>query len=163
MTRVMGWLEDRRTLEFGLLVLWAVYFIVIAAGNLTELLWSFGWIDPAFRSGNLHWVTVTTSIYVNSEALDQVLLAGAVLFEGFAGFLLCRAAVQWAKRAASAQAASRAGLLVGTAVFFVYAISVEATISYERGQNETDYWVIVGSLLASLLVISLLARDPERS
>ena len=161
--RVLGWLEDRRTLGFGLLALWAVYFIVIAAGNLTDLLWSFGWIDWAFRSGNLHWVTVTTSIYVHSEPLDQVLLLGAVLAEGLAGLLLCRAAIQWAKRGPTAQAAARAGLLVGAAVFIVYAISVEATISYARGQNESDYWVIIGSLLASLLVIALLGRDSESS
>jgi hypothetical protein len=156
----MGWLGERRTLGFGLLVLWSVYFIAITAGNFTELLWSFGWIAPDFRSGNLHWITVTTSIYVNSEPLDQVLLAGAVLFEGSAAFLLCRATVHWVKRAPTALAASRAGLLVGTAVFLVYAISVEATISYARGQNESDYWVIIGSLLASMLVISLLAREP---
>ena len=159
--RALAWLEDRRTLGFLLLALWAVYFIVIAAGNFTDLLWSFGWIDWAFRSGNLHWVTVTTSIYFHSEAIDQLLLAGAVFAELFAGVLLCRAAIQWAKRSPTAQAASRAGLLVGAAVFFVYAISVEATISYARGQNESDYWVIIGSLLASLLVIALLARDTE--
>jgi hypothetical protein len=156
-SRLVNWLGEGRTFGFALLVLWAVYFLVTAAGNLTDLLWSFGWINPAFRSGNLHWVTVTTSIYVHSTALDQVLLAGALLGEAFAGLLFCGAAIQWVKRAPTALNAARAGFLIGTTVFVAYAISVEATISYERGQNETDYWVIVGGLLLSLLVTSLRA------
>jgi hypothetical protein len=159
--RLVNRLGDRRTFGFAVLVLWAVYFLVTAAGNLTDLFWSFGWIDPAFRSGNLHWVTVTTSIYVQSTALDQFLLAGALLGEALAGFLFCRAAIQWVKRVPTAQLAARAGFVIGTSVFFVYAISVEATISYERGQNETDYWVIIAGLLLSLLVTSLVASDRE--
>jgi uncharacterized membrane protein len=161
--RALGWLEDRHTLGLVLLALWAVYFIAITLGNFTELLWSFGWIDPEFRSGNLHWVTVTTEIYVDSEPLDQLLLAGAIAFEALGAVLLCRAAVLWAKRATTALAASRAALLVGTAVWLVYAISVEATVSYQRGQNEQDYWVICGSSLATILVLALVARPSETS
>jgi uncharacterized membrane protein YdcZ (DUF606 family) len=96
---------------------------------------------------------------VHSAALDQILLEGALLGEAFAGLLFGGAPIQSVRRAPTAQNAARAGFLIGTTVFFVYAISVEATISYERGQNETDYWVIVGGLLLSLLVTSLVASD----
>ncbi len=155
----MGWLEARRTLGFVLLLVWAVYFTVIAAGNLSDLLWSFGWIDLDFRSGNLHWVTVSTSIYFDSRAADQVLLAGAIAFEATGAVLLWRAFIAWAKGAPTAQAAARAGLIVATSLWFVFAIITELTVSYERGNNESDYWVICASSLASLIVIDRLARD----
>jgi uncharacterized membrane protein YdcZ (DUF606 family) len=74
---------------------------------------------------------------------------------------LYRAAIQWIQGAATALAASGASFLVGAAAFFVDAISVEAAISYERGQSETDYWAIIGGWLASLLVITLLVRDAQ--
>jgi len=159
--RALGWLEDRRTLGFGLLLLWAVYFAVIAFGNLSELLWSFGWIDWADRSGNLHWIAVTTEIFVESRALNQLLLGGAILIEAAASVLLWRALVLWVKKAPSAQAAARGGLLVATTVWFTYAIITELTVSYQRGNNESDYWVICSSSLATFLVIALLARDPR--
>ena len=156
--RFLGWLGDRRTLGFGLLLAWAIYFTVISFGNLVELLWSFGWIDWANRSGNLHWIAVTTEIWVESRALNQLLLAGAVAFEGVAAALLWRALAQWMRKAPTALGAARAGFIVGTAVWLAYAIITELTVSYQRGENESDYWVICSSSLASLLVIALLAR-----
>jgi hypothetical protein len=161
MNRVLGWLEDRRTLGLVLLLLWAVYFTVIAFGNLVELLWSFGWIDWANRSGNLKWVGVSVEIFVDSRPLDQVLLAGAIAWEATAAALLWRALVQWGKKATSSQAAARGALLFASTLWFTYAIVTELTVSYSRGNNESDYWVICGSSLATILIIALLARDTE--
>jgi hypothetical protein len=158
--KFFGWLEDRRTLGFGLLLAWAVYFTVIAIGNLSDLLWSFGWLDWSNRSGNLHWIAVTTEVYVHSRPLNQILLAGAVVWEGAAAVLLFRALVLWTRRRPNAQPAARGSLLAATALWFSYAIITELTVSYSRGNAESDYWVICGSSLASLLVIGLLARDP---
>ena len=72
---------------------WALFISIVTASNATELLHSLGAWSPAFRSGNLGSIATATSIYGFSNALNQLLLAAVILWEGTAAVLLWRAAL----------------------------------------------------------------------
>jgi hypothetical protein len=161
MQRLVAWLEDRSTPGLLLVTGWAAYITVVTASNLSELLWSFGWVDWSFRSGNLGYIHDATEIYFDSRAVNQLLLAGAMLWEATAAVLLWRAAALWLKRAPRVRSAAAAGLLVLSALWFAFAIGTEAFVAYDRGIDESAYWVLAAATLASLLVTVWSARSDE--
>lgn len=136
-----------------LLAAWALYTSIVTASNVTELLHSLGIWSPLFRSGNLGFIATATSIYGFSTGMNQVLLAGAVVWEGTAAILLWHAAHATRAGAAGAHAAARAGLTVLALLWVAFAIMTEIFIAYDRGLNESMYWILFGAVIVTWLTM----------
>jgi len=147
-----------------LLAAWALYISIVTASNVTELLHALGIWSPLFRSGNLGFIATATSIYGFSTGMNQVLLAGAALWEGTAAILLWRAANATRTGAAGAMDAARAGLVVLALLWMAFAIMVEIFLAYDRGLNESMYWILFGAVMVTWLAIekgpAATATDP---
>ncbi|HWF21776.1 MAG TPA: DUF2165 family protein [Acidimicrobiales bacterium] len=152
MSRRLGWERVAGTL---LLAGWALYMTVVTASNVTDLMQSFGWVHWTFRSGNLAYIAMTTKVYFHTRAVNQVLLAIAIVWEGTAAVLLWYAALRWA-RSRSALAQARRGLLLLSLLWFAFAICTEIFIAYERGVNESQYWTLAIAVLVTLVVIEVI-------
>jgi hypothetical protein len=81
-----------------LLLGWAVWLSVVFLSNLADAAKGLGWLPEswAFASGNLQSVRQTTARYGTPDAVNGVLFAGVVVWEGVAAALFWRAA--WAFR-----------------------------------------------------------------
>ena len=140
-----------------LLAGWALYITVVTASNLTELLWSFHWENWAFRSGNLAYIATATRIYFATEHVNQALLAVVIVWEGVAAALLWLAALRWARGGDAALACARRGLVLLGLLWFGFAISTEIFVAYDRGVNESAYWILATAVLATVTVLEIWA------
>jgi len=149
-----------RILVALLLTAWALYLTVVVASNTTDLLMSFGWIHTSFESGNLAFMDTATKIYFRSKPVSQVLLGGVIVWEALGAALLWRGAAlcyraNWAKAAIA-----EVGLIVATLLWMGFAITTEVFIAYDRGVNESAYWILAIATMATLLVVRQLAGGP---
>lgn len=140
-----------------------MYLTVVVASNTTDLLASFGWIHTSFRSGNLAFIGTATQIYFRSQAVDQVLLGGVLIWEAGAAALLWSGAVGWYRGGRNATA--DAGLVMATLLWMAFAIATEIFVAYDRGVSESAYWTLAIADLATLVVLwhlrdSLRPTDP---
>jgi hypothetical protein len=140
---------------------WALFITIVTASNVTELLHSLGIWSPVFRSGNLGFLAMATSIYGVSEGLNQLLLAGVILWEGSAALLLWRAAARLRGRVPGAIASARLALTVLGLLWFAFAIMTEVFIAYARGVNESMYWTLATAVLATLVIVQLNDAGPD--
>lgn len=160
------WSGDRAT-GTALLSGWALYISVVAASNLSDLLSSFGWHDWAFRSRNLGYIAKATEVYLREPVVNQVLLAAVIVWETLAAVLLWRAAASWARTRPDRLARARTGLVVLTLLWFGFGIATELLVAYDRGVDESVYWVLAVAVLTTLLTIERVvalpaARSDER-
>jgi hypothetical protein len=67
-----------------LLLVWAVWLSVVFLSNLADAAKGLGWLPEswAFASGNLHSIRQTTARYGTPDAVNGVLFAGVVVWEG---------------------------------------------------------------------------------
>ena len=151
---LLGGPTQRRTLGALLVAGWAIYTTVVVASNLTDLLASFGWIHTAFRSGNLAFIQTATRIYFHSRPVDQVLLGCVVVWEAAAAALLWYGAVAWRATVWRTVGAAEAGLIVIALLWVAFATATEIFVAYDRGVNESAYWVLAIANLVTLVVIT---------
>ncbi|MGN6166954.1 MAG: hypothetical protein ACTHQQ_02110 [Solirubrobacteraceae bacterium] len=153
----------RRTLGGLLVIGWAIYLTVVVASNATDLLVSLGWISTRFHSGNLAFIRTATRIYFRSQPIDQILLGCVLVWEASAAGLLWYGALAW-KKGDLRFAAAEAGLLVVTLLWVAFAIVTEAFIAYDRGVNESMFWVLaIASLLTVIVLVQLAKTDHSGS
>jgi hypothetical protein len=138
---------------------WAVYLTVVVGSNVTDLLVSFRWVHTSFRSGNLAFVETATRIYFRSQVVDQILLAGVVIWEASAAALLWYGAIAWYRSVAVRAAAAEAGLIVLALLWMAFAVATEVFVAYDRGVNESTYWTLAIAALATLLTLAHLRRE----
>src|SRR5205809_3246339 len=76
-----------------LLLIWAVWLSVVFLSNLADAAKGLGWLGDswAFASGNLEFIRQTTARYGTPDAVNGVLFAGVVAWEGVAAALFWRA------------------------------------------------------------------------
>ncbi len=141
------------------IVAWAAFMTIVAASNATELLHAFGVWSPTFRSGNLGFIATATSIYGASNGVNIFLLAGAMAWEAMSAGLLWRAARRLGSGAADALSATRTALVVLGLLWFQFAIATELLIAYDRGVNESMYWILAIAVLATLTVAELTLKE----
>jgi hypothetical protein len=153
MRTLVAWLGDRRVACVLCLAGWATYISLVTASNLTELMHSFGWVSWTFRSGNLDFIGTATKIYVSSRAVNQVLLAGVIAWEGLSAVLFWRATVRYASAQRDGLPAARAALVLLGSLWFAFAIATELFVAYDRGINESSYWTLATAILATLVVL----------
>lgn len=152
-------LTHPRILGALLLIGWAIYLTVVVASNATDLLASFGWIHTSFRSRNVSFIMTTTQIYFRSQTVDQILLGCVLVWEAGAAALLWYGALDWYRSASARVAAAEGGLIVIALLWMAFAIATELFVAYERGVNESTYWVLMIGNLATILVLGQL-RQP---
>lgn len=140
-----------------LLAGWALYITVVTASNLSDLFWSFHWENWAFRSGNLAYIATATRIYFKTEQANQALLALVIVWEGTAVVFLWLAALRWARGGEAALACARRGLVLLGLLWFGFAISAEFFVAYDRGVNESAYWILATAVLATMAVLEIWA------
>ncbi len=133
---------------------WAVYVTVVVASNFTDLLTSFGWIHTAFRSGNLAFLQTATRVYFHSQPVDQVLLGCVLVWEASAAGLLWYGAIAWKGTVWRTVGAAEAGLVVIALLWMAFAIATEIFVAYDRGVNESAYWVLAVANLVTLVVLT---------
>ena len=141
----------------ALLAGWALYITVVTASNLTDLFWSFHWENWAFRSGNLAYIATATRIYFRTEQANQALLALVIAWEGAAAALVWLAALRWARGSRAALACARRGLVTLGLLWFGFAISAEIFVAYDRGVNESAYWILATAVLVTVAVLEMWA------
>jgi hypothetical protein len=141
----------------ALLAGWALYITVVAASNLSDLFWSFHWENWAFRSGNLAYIATATRIYFTTEQGNQALLALVIVWEGVAAVLLWLAALRWPRGGEAALACARRGLVLLGLLWFGFAVSTELFVAYDRGVNESAYWILATAVLATVTVLEIWA------
>jgi hypothetical protein len=164
MRKLAAGLGDRRVGCALFLAGWAMYISLVTASNLTELMHSFGWVDWTFRSGNLDFIGTATKIYFSSKAVNQVLLAGVLAWEGLSALLLWRATFRYAGAQRDGLPAARAALVLLGSLWFAFAITTELFVAYDRGINESSYWTLATAILATLVVLHVVGPvDAERA
>jgi predicted small integral membrane protein len=156
---LLGGPTQRRTFGALLVAGWAVYTTVVVASNLSDLLASFGWIHPAFRSGNLAFIQTATRIYFHSRPIDQLLLGCVVVWETGAAALLWYGAVAWTGTVWRTVGAAEAGLIVTALLWVAFATATEVFVAYDRGVNESAYWVLAIANLVTLVVVTQFRRE----
>jgi hypothetical protein len=153
-------LAKRRSIGSILLAGWALLMTLIALTNLTDLLYSFGWISWPFRSGNVDYLTKVTSAYVSDKALSQWLLGVIVVGQFVIVAMLWRSARSWKLNKPSSARNARAALGLLSAQWFVFAISTELFVSYRVLPDTKDFMLWLTATLATLLVVDLVS-DPD--
>ncbi len=138
---------------------WAVYVTVVVASNCADLLASFGWIHTAFRSGNLAFIQTATRVYFHSRPVDQVLLGCILVWEMSAAALLWYGAIAWNGTVWRTVGAAEAGLIAIALLWVAFAIATEIFVAYDRGVNESAYWVLAVANLVTLVVVSQFRHD----
>ncbi len=152
----------KKTNHAGSLLLagWALYITVVTASNLSDLFWSFHWENWAFRSGNLAYIATATRIYFKTEQANQALLALVIVWEAAAVVSLWLAALRWARGGEAALGCARRGLVLLGLLWFGFAISAELFVAYDRGVNESAYWILATAVLATMAVLEILGIPP---
>ncbi len=140
-----------------LLAFWAIWFSIVCATNVVDLLNGSNILVPPWRfaSGNWDFVQLTTARYQPPPWLNLVLFAGVIAWEGLAALLF---ALAWliARGRVSAAQASYPAFVVSLPLWAAFMIADEICIAY---QVEATHLRIFIALLATLLVIQLV---PER-
>ena len=152
--------SQTRILGALLLAAWAVYLTVVVASNTTDLLMSFGWIHTSFKSGNLAFIDTAAKIYFRSQPVSQVLLGGVIVWQALGAGLLWRGATLWYRGNWSKAAIAEVGLIVATLLWIGFAITTEVFIAYDRGVDESTYWILAIATMATLLVLMHFRGEP---
>jgi hypothetical protein len=156
---LLGGSIQRRTIGGLLVAAWAIYLTVVVASNGTDLLTSFGWIHTAFRSGNLAFIQTATRVYFHNRAVDQVLLGCVLVWEASAAALLWYGAIAWNGTLWRTVGVAEAGLIGVVLLWMSFAIVTEIFVAYDRGVNESAYWVLAIANLVTLVVVGQCRRD----
>jgi hypothetical protein len=156
---LLGGSIQRRTFGGLLTTGWAIYMTVVVASNCADLLASFGWIHTAFRSGNLSFIQTATRVYFHSRPVDQVLLGCVLVWETSAAALLWYGTIAWNGTVWATVGAAEAGLIVVALLWMAFAIVTEIFVAYDRGVNESAYWVLAIASLVTLVIVTQCRRD----
>jgi hypothetical protein len=132
-----------------LIVFWAVYFSLIAATNLVDLLDSVGAIHWTFLdSGNFDYLRSVVKVYDLSPLATKGLLGGAVAIEAVAAGLFWRAV-----RCRSTDTALQA-LCYAAAIWLAFIFMTEFFVAY---QAESPFRELL--LLTIATAYTVLVRD----
>jgi uncharacterized membrane protein len=86
-----------------------------------------------------------------------------IVWEGAAAVLLWLAAMRWARGGEAALTSARRGLATLGLLWFGFAISTELLVAYDRGVNESAYWILATAVLATVIVLEIWATGSLRA
>jgi hypothetical protein len=141
-----------------LLLFWAAWLALVTASNLCDALKGLGVLDDPwpFASGNYGLIVAATARYQPPAALNCVLFAGVMIWEGTSALLFLRAAIRFRGRdqLRAVHTAFAFGLLLWAA--FMIADEIVFTFGFEN----THRGIFVAQL-ATWLAIELTPDGAE--
>ena len=141
------WL-DLRQLGPGLLGFWALYFGIVVASNLADLLRSVHVLPADWRwiSGNLAFMASATGKFGIPGGINALLLAGVVAWQGLAALLFWRAA----------RGATGIGppFVVGLSLWAVFILLDELLLIFETGAEATHLRLLIAQIVTLVLLRS---------
>jgi hypothetical protein len=137
-----------RLLGPGLLGFWAIYFVIVALSNLTDLLGSFHLLPAGWRwvSGNLAFIATSTGKFGVPGWLNPVLLGGVIAWEMLAAVLFWRAAREPSGRWLGP------AFCVGIGLWATFILLDEVLLIFETGAEATHLRLLIAQLLTLVLV-----------
>lgn len=137
-----------------LLFLWAVWLNVVFLSNLADAGKGLGLLGEswAFASGNGKLIQETTARYKIPPAINALLFAGVILWEGAAALLFWRAGWSYRGRNASRRAVYLA-FTVALLLWGAFVVADEVFIAY---QLESVHLGLLVAYLMTLLAVDLL-------
>jgi hypothetical protein len=149
---------DFRTLQLGLLLLWALYLALVFATNVMDALKGLGVLPGTWTlaSGNYGLVATTTGAHGIPAAIAVFLFAGVILWEAVAAWMFFRA---WAtfKRTGDGRAPQvTAAFTVSLALWGAFLLVDEALIAYAFAPSHAR--VLIAQILS---LFAVRAADAE--
>jgi hypothetical protein len=141
-----------------LLGFWAVWFALVTASNLCDLLQALAVRDKhwPFASGNYAFVEAATARYQASAALNGVLFASVILWEGVSAVLFLRAATYYRDRAKLGPV--RTAFAVSLLLWAAFMLADEIVMTF--GVEATHMRIFIAQL-ATWLAIELIADGAD--
>jgi hypothetical protein len=142
---------DFRLLRPALLGFWALYFAIVAASNLTDLLRTLDVLPASWRwvSGNLAFVGAATGNADVPAWINPILLAGVIGWQALAAVLFWRAAREPGGRWLGPAFVSSLGL------WGLFVLLDEILLIFETGAEATHLRLLSAELLTLLLLLQL--------
>ena len=145
-------MRSLRLIGPGLVAFWALYFTIVALSNLTDLLRGVGILPAAWRwvSGNLAFIAASTAPAGAPAGLTRLLLAGVVIWQAWAAWLLWHAV-------APAPADERLGpaFAASLGLWAVFVLLDEALLIFETGAEATHLRLFIAQLVSLLAIRAL--------
>lgn len=143
------------TLKQGLVFFWAIWFTVVFATNLFDLLKQFAVLPEnwAFASGNYDFMLATTARYTLPDALVLLLFVGVVVWEGLAALLLWRAWLVVRSAGDAALPVVTTAFAVCLALWAAFMLADELLLAFDV---EATHMRIFTAQTATLLALHLL-------
>lgn len=140
-----------------LLLFWAAWLTVVFAANLADGLKALGLLSEtwAFASGNYKFLSETTARYGTPPAVNGVLFAGVIAWEGLAAGLFWRAGLGYRGRLAS-RSAVYAAFTASLLLWGAFMLSDEVLIAYPVEGTHLRLFV---AHLVTLLAVEMLPED----
>jgi len=144
-------MPDPRRLITGF---WALYFLLIAASNLTDAFVATGWLarDMPFTSGNFDLIAKVTAVYAIPDWVNALLFAGVIFWQTALVALFTRALL------IGAGLQTAFGVAVGLWASFI--LADELFIAYHLQGLETTH---VGLFVLQCVTWLLCRRVPPSS
>jgi hypothetical protein len=113
------------------------------------------------RGAGHGWPSRCRSRHLADGALPtgQVLLGCALIWEASAAALLWYGTIAWNGTVRRTVGAAEAGLIVVALLWMAFAIVTEIFVAYDRGVNESAYWVLAIASLVTLVVVTQCRRQ----
>jgi hypothetical protein len=137
-----------------LLLFWAVWFSVVFLTNLADAGKGLGLLSEswAFASGNWKLIQETTARYKTPAAVNAILFAGVILWEGAAAVLFWRAGLSYRGRN-SARKAVYLAFTTSLLLWGAFLVADEVFVVYPLASVHLRLFV---AHLATLLAVDLL-------
>jgi hypothetical protein len=141
--------------KLGLLVFWAVWFLITLASNLCAGLKALKLLPGRWRfaSENYRAVADATSVYDAPRWLAPILFTGVILWQLIAAFLFARAAVLACLDGHVAGASAGAAFVAGVELPAAFMLADEIFLQYERQASHATLFI---AQLATCIAVLLL-------
>lgn len=142
-----------------LLLFWAVWLSIVFLSNLADAAKGLSLLGESwvFASGNWKLIQDTTARYKIPVAVNAILFAGVILWEGIAALLFWRAGWSFREGNSSRRDVYRA-FTISLLLWSAFLIADEVFIAYSL---ESTHLRLLVAHLATLLAIELLPDHPQ--
>jgi hypothetical protein len=143
----------------GILLFWALYFLLVLSSNLVDGLIAAGLVSEgfAFASGNYALIEIVTSRYGVADGINAILFLGVLVWEALAAALFSRASLQFPAEAGRRDA--RLAFGVGLALWAVFILVDELFIAYHIAGLESTHVSLLSAQFITLLALELLPSE----
>ena len=141
-----------KVIERVILTFWAVYFTLVLASNLTDVMAKLNLLPAEFKfvSGNYKLMEKVVAIYNTPAALVAVMFAGVLLLELFSATAFWAAAFCF--DAAKRRKWAEKGFCVSLTLWFGFIVADELFVAFDVADLERAHVAMLSCELLSFLV-----------